>query len=99
MLQRPALACYAWFLVGIVVSAWGAEPPKDSLDRDYAGELPRIPPTEPDKALATFQVAPGFKLEQVAAEPLVVVVEAFLSVLGELVTGESGAVPAVARLI
>ena len=71
MLQRPALACYAWFLVGIVVSAWGAEPPKDSLDRDYAGELPRIPPTEPDKALATFQVAPGFKLEQVAAEPLV----------------------------
>jgi putative membrane-bound dehydrogenase-like protein len=71
MLRHPALACYAWFLVGIVVSAWGAEPPKDSLDRDYAGELPRIPLTEPDKALATFQVAPGFQLEQVAAEPLV----------------------------
>ena len=43
----------------------------DSLDRDYASELPRIAPTEPDKALATFEVAPGFQLEQVAAEPLV----------------------------
>jgi putative membrane-bound dehydrogenase-like protein len=49
----------------------GAQPAADSLDRDYAGELPRIAPTEPDKALATFQVAPGFRIEQVAAEPLV----------------------------
>lgn len=48
-----------------------AQEPKDSLDRDYAAELPRIPPTEPDKALASFQVAPGFRIEQVAAEPLV----------------------------
>ena len=43
----------------------------DSLDRDYGAELPRIAPTEPDKALATFRVAPGFAIEQVAAEPLV----------------------------
>ena len=53
------------------ISSLAQEPPKDSLVRDYAAELPRIPPTEPDKALATFQVAPGFRLEQVAAEPLV----------------------------
>jgi putative membrane-bound dehydrogenase-like protein len=38
---------------------------------DYSAELPRIPPVEPDKALATFLVQPGFRLEQVAAEPLV----------------------------
>ncbi|MCI0362003.1 MAG: c-type cytochrome [Planctomycetaceae bacterium] len=59
-------------VVGLMVSATAAaQAPNDSLDRDYAGELPRIAPTEPDKALATFEVAPGFKLQQVAAEPLV----------------------------
>ncbi|HEX5105136.1 MAG TPA: PVC-type heme-binding CxxCH protein, partial [Pirellulaceae bacterium] len=47
------------------------EPSQDSLDRDYAGELPRIAPKAPGEALATFQVAPGFQVEQVAAEPLV----------------------------
>jgi putative membrane-bound dehydrogenase-like protein len=34
-------------------------------------DLPRIPPTEPKAALKTFQLAKGFKLELVAAEPLV----------------------------
>jgi putative membrane-bound dehydrogenase-like protein len=45
--------------------------PSDSLDRDYATELPRIPPTEPREALAKFHIAPGFRIEKVAAEPLV----------------------------
>ncbi len=44
----------------------------DSVDRDYAGELPRIPATEPDRAMAAFHVAPGYRLELAAAEPLVV---------------------------
>jgi putative membrane-bound dehydrogenase-like protein len=57
-------------LAAFPIAAQNAQPP-DSIDRDYAGELPRIPPTEPEAALATFQVAPGFKLHQVAAEPLV----------------------------
>ncbi|MDX1948182.1 MAG: c-type cytochrome [Pirellulaceae bacterium] len=43
----------------------------DSADRDYSADLPRIAPTEPSQALATFRVAPGFRIEQVAAEPLV----------------------------
>jgi putative membrane-bound dehydrogenase-like protein len=34
-------------------------------------ELPRIPPTEADKAIDTFEVRPGFKLELAAHEPLV----------------------------
>jgi putative membrane-bound dehydrogenase-like protein len=48
------------------------DPPEtDSVDRDYSAELPRIPPKSAEEALATFQVAKGFRLEQVAAEPLV----------------------------
>lgn len=43
----------------------------DSINRDYAAELPRIPPTEPADALKTFHVAQGFRLEPVATEPLV----------------------------
>ncbi|MEO8428224.1 MAG: PVC-type heme-binding CxxCH protein [Verrucomicrobiota bacterium] len=35
-------------------------------------DLPRIAPTEPDRALSTFRIKPGFRIELVAAEPLVV---------------------------
>ncbi len=35
-------------------------------------ELPRVPPLSPDKALASFQIRPGFKLELAACEPEVV---------------------------
>ena len=38
---------------------------------DLAKELPRIPAVEPDKALATFAIRPGFKLVESATEPLV----------------------------
>ena len=34
--------------------------------------LPRVPPKSPDEALASFEVATGFRIELVAAEPLVV---------------------------
>lgn len=37
-----------------------------------ASQLPRVPATPPEKALNTFKVKPGFRLELVAAEPLVV---------------------------
>ncbi len=43
----------------------------DAADKDYAAELPRIPPTEAKDALKTFTVAKGFKMDLVAAEPLV----------------------------
>lgn len=42
----------------------------DSPEKDYSAELPRIAPTPPAEALAKFQIAPGFRAEQVAAEPL-----------------------------
>src|SRR5436190_19219011 len=65
---RWLVACAV--LIGLSTSEAVGQP-KDSLDRDYAVELPRIPPTEPADALKTFHVAPGFRVEQVAAEPLV----------------------------
>ncbi|OJW12366.1 MAG: dehydrogenase [Planctomycetales bacterium 71-10] len=40
-------------------------------DEDLARELPRIPPHEPAEAMATLAVHPGFRVEQVATEPLV----------------------------
>ncbi len=40
-------------------------------DQDFGDELPRIPPHEPAAALSTFKTLPGFRIEQVAAEPLV----------------------------
>ncbi|MCE9527297.1 MAG: c-type cytochrome [Planctomycetales bacterium] len=43
----------------------------DAADKDYAAELPRIPPTEAKDAAKTFTVAKGFKMDLVAAEPLV----------------------------
>lgn len=43
----------------------------DTLDKDYSAELPRSTPLSPAEAMKSFEIAPGFKLEQVAAEPLV----------------------------
>jgi putative membrane-bound dehydrogenase-like protein len=37
-----------------------------------ASQLPRIPPTPPERALSTFRIKPGFSLELAAAEPSVV---------------------------
>jgi putative membrane-bound dehydrogenase-like protein len=48
------------------------EPEHDSADRDYASELPRIAPLSPDAVAKSFETAAGFRLELVAAEPLVV---------------------------
>ena len=63
----PALVLAGCLAAGIAhnLAALSGEP-KD----DFAAELPRIPPVEPSAALSTFQVVPGFAIEQVAAEPL-----------------------------
>jgi putative membrane-bound dehydrogenase-like protein len=53
---------FAWLSL-IVFSLAAAE--------DFSAELPRIPPTDPADTLETFTVAPGFRMEQVAAEPLI----------------------------
>jgi putative membrane-bound dehydrogenase-like protein len=43
----------------------------DSVDRDYSAALTRVPATEPDAVLKSFQVEPGFRIELAAAEPAV----------------------------
>ena len=43
----------------------------DSVTKNYAEELPRIPPTEPLASLAKFQIIHGFQIELVANEPLI----------------------------
>ncbi len=60
------MLCCVLGLAGSTVSAddKAAEP-------DLKAELPRIAPVEPAAALASFRVAAGFRIEQVAAEPLV----------------------------
>src|SRR5437773_1430537 len=54
------------FYSSLTLRVLAAEP--EVADKD----LPRIPPTEPNKAIATFQIKKGFRIELVAAEPLVV---------------------------
>jgi putative membrane-bound dehydrogenase-like protein len=44
---------------------------QDSADKDYSAELPRLPPRLPSEALAAIEVLDGFKVQLVAAEPLV----------------------------
>lgn len=56
----------AAFGLAIVIRAAAGEPGVTEAD------LPRVPPTEPDRALETIQVRKGFHVELAAAEPLVV---------------------------
>ncbi len=62
------LGCWA-LVLGLGLSALGVG--GGELEGDLQ-ELKRTPPTPPDQALGTFQVRPGYQLELVAAEPLVV---------------------------
>jgi putative membrane-bound dehydrogenase-like protein len=55
-----------WFSFLLPFAVMAAEPEVDPAD------LPRIPPTPPEKALATFKIKSGFKLEIAACEPQVV---------------------------
>ncbi len=72
----------AWMVVGmaigsdagIVMAQEATKPAVPSLasdEPDYSTELPRIPPRSPSEAIQAFDVAPGFEIDLVAAEPLV----------------------------
>ncbi|HYV29191.1 MAG TPA: PVC-type heme-binding CxxCH protein, partial [Candidatus Eisenbacteria bacterium] len=65
-LVRERIIWFSSLFVCFTTAAFAAEPTVDPKD------LPRIPPTAPDKALSTFRIKSGFRLELVAAEPLVV---------------------------
>lgn len=61
------------FLLSLIAAAVPAiaQSETDSIERDYAAELPRIPAVEPHDALGTFEVHEEFQLELAAHEPLV----------------------------
>ncbi len=67
MLKR----CMAVMLLLLPLLALARQQGKDSVDKDYAAELPRIKPLEPAEALKTIRVPPGLRLELVASEPLI----------------------------
>src|SRR3954467_15772428 len=62
---RADLFPWFLFLAGLLTSLRAAEPSVDAKD------LPRVSATQPADALKTFQVKPGFHLDLVASEPLV----------------------------
>jgi putative membrane-bound dehydrogenase-like protein len=64
-----ALILSVLLLASPVPASDGSQLEGDSIDRDYSGDLPRIPPLQPAEAVASFEVEPGFALEQAAAEP------------------------------
>lgn len=65
------LGASATSLLMLLATGALAQDKQDSIDTDYGSELPRIKPLEPADALKKFEVAAGFKVELVAAEPLV----------------------------
>ena len=66
-----AILCLLALLAGQALVSQEKEPETDAADKDYSAELPRIPPTEAKDAVKTFTVAKGFRMDLVAAEPLV----------------------------
>jgi putative membrane-bound dehydrogenase-like protein len=62
------------FAGSIIVSLLTCTPARSQATEPVvkAEDLPRVKPTEPANALKTFQVRPGFHIELVAAEPMVV---------------------------
>lgn len=70
--KSVAAALLSAVLVGQAASLFAADvSAPDSVDRDYAADLPRIPSLSPDEALGSFEIEPGFALEQAAVEPQV----------------------------
>ncbi|MCP5540558.1 MAG: c-type cytochrome [Akkermansiaceae bacterium] len=66
----PAILAVSGLLALAAMPLLAQTTPTTEPEADPA-ELPRIPATEPDRALATFEVRPGFRLELAAHEPLV----------------------------
>lgn len=64
LLSRLRLVLLSVLFSVVASAAWAEEP-------DFSGELPRIAPTPPEKAIDTIQIKEGYRIELAAAEPLV----------------------------
>ncbi len=68
----PASKSNVPLLVFLLVTLTANASADEVVDRKVTREdMPRIPHTEPEQALATFKLASGFQLEMVASEPMV----------------------------
>ncbi len=70
----PALACSLWCASALLAqntSAQNTSAQNAAAEADYSAELPRIPPKSVEEAMRAFETQPGFRVELVAAEPLV----------------------------
>ncbi len=63
---RPIGAFASLLAVLLVAPSSG----QDRADKDYSAELPRLPMKSPEEALRALVPRPGFRVELVAAEPL-----------------------------
>ena len=69
--RAPVRIVAAAVALWLPMAAFG-QPVKDSLDRDYAEELPRILPRSATEMLETFSAVSGYRMELAASEPTVV---------------------------
>lgn len=78
-MKRASLKCLVTGGLCLSLAGWlaaqkPAAPPQSggaTTEPNYAAELPRIPPLSVDDELKSFELQPGFRVELVAAEPLV----------------------------
>ena len=74
-LRHSSLAAFGAFTLAICGSAWFLQRPAEGQGGQAGGSefvLERVPPKSPDDSRSCFEVADGFRIELVAAEPLVV---------------------------
>ena len=75
-MRIQSICCHVvWFAWAFTLCAATSSPAiAEETNATAASEyvLPRVPPKSPEESLASFEVADGFRIELVAAEPLVI---------------------------
>ncbi len=70
-MRRAAIVIVIVLVSGMLICRREGVASGDPQIGDLSAELPRILPKEPKDAIETFKIAPGFRIELVACEPLI----------------------------